>query len=570
MKTLTFRTFFVLTGVAMLSGASAQTGGEFFLTGSGGLSTLRYSIPAASFRYGYGGSLGAGYSFFFHPQWEASLGIEVGWTGARLKLPLLEDAYRATDGDVPPKDFEFQYAMHGYYERQNISLLEIPLTLRYHFGKHPKFTWYAGAGIRAGIPLTAAYTAGSERLEAQGGYADYSDPNNVLWFKHPLDAGFGTFENVKGSGSYSAKTAWMATVEAGVRLPLRSRWRLSAGPFLDYGFSSVISGAKDEHPVYYTANSPFEPVRYAHRSLLTSSDGQGKAYAGTVIPLMAGLRVRLSFGEDGRRNAGKTPPPLAAESIPKIETAQKHELVQRYEPEHEEEEQPARRESAAAPRAATKVHVQGTVTDELSKQPVEAQLFVIDNHTHHVIATVESRPDNGSYSFDLPRGSAYSVTANATSYLVSLGKVDLTDYSIPSTDTIRRNIAMLKIAAGASVTLHNIHFDFNQTTPNSVSIPELEQIAQWLKDNPQVKKVEFSGHTDNRGSAEVNRYISELRAKAVCDYLIGRGIAAERLSHAGYGLTRPVADNATIAGRAQNRRVELTIKSIEEPEGESE
>lgn len=548
----------------MLTGASAQTGGEFFLTGLGGLATLRYNIPAASLRYGYGGSLSAGYGFFFHPQWEASLGVEVAWIGARLKLPLLEDSYRATDGDVPPQDFEFRYAMHGYYERQNISLLEIPLTLRYHFGKHPKLAWYAGAGLRVGIPLSASYTAGSERLEAQGGYAEYSDPNSVLWIQHPPDAGFGTFENVKGSGSYSAKTAWMATVEAGVRLPLRNGWRLSAGPFLDYGFSSVITSAKNGHPVDYAANSPFEPVRYDHRSLLASSDGQGKAYADKVTPLMAGLRVRLSFGEGGKRDAAKTQP-IAPKPVPEPVPEPVIEPEQKNLPEPEEEEQPVRRDSVAA---AAKVHVLGTVTDKASGQPLEAQLFVIDNHTHRVVATVESRPEDGSYSFDLSYRSAYSVTATAAGYLVGLGKVDLTDDSIPHTDAIRRDVALLKIATGASVTLHSIHFDFNQTTPNAVSVPELEQILRWLNDNPLVK-VEFSGHTDNRGSAEVNRYISELRAKAVCDYLVGKGVAAERLSHAGYGLTRPVADNATAAGRAQNRRVELTIKSIGEQEDEN-
>ena len=594
MKTLTFRTLFVLTGITMLSEASAQTGGEFFLTGSGGLSTLRYSLPDASLRYGYGGSLGVGYSLFFFPQWEASLGVEVAWIGARLKLSSLEDAYRTTDGDVPPKDFQFQYTMHGYYERQNISLLEIPITLRYHFGKHPKFTWYAGVGIRAGISLSASYTAGSERLVAKGGYADYSDPNNVLWLEHPQDAGFGTFENVRGSGSFATKTAWLASVEAGIRLPLRKGWTLSAGPFLDYGFSNVVSAAKDEHPVHYTPNSPFEPVRYSHRSLLNSSNGQGEAYASKVIPIMAGLRVRLSFGKDGKRDADKTTQPIAPEpapepvqdtvpepapepapepvqdtvpepvqdTVPEPKSTQKHEPEQKPQPERRQDAQPVRSDSSVAAQHDTaKVHVLGTVTDKASDRPMEVQLFVIDNRTHHVIATVESRPEDGRYSFDLPHRSDYSITADATGYLVSLDKVDLTNDSVPRADTIRRDIAMLKIVPGASVTLRNIHFDFNKTTPSALSVPELGQILQWLNNNPQVK-VEFSGHTDNRGSAEVNRRISEQRAKAVCDYLIGKGIDANRLSHAGYGFTRPVADNDTTDGRAQNRRVELTITSI--------
>jgi outer membrane protein OmpA-like peptidoglycan-associated protein/opacity protein-like surface antigen len=565
MKSFVFRTFFVLIGMAMLAGSSAQTGNELYLTGSAGLSTLRYNIPAASLRYGYGGSFGAGYAFLFHPQWEASLGLEVAWTSARLKLATFEDAYRATDGDVPPKDFEFRYAVHGYNERQNISLLEIPLTVRYHFGKNPKFTWYAGAGLRMGIPVAASYTASSERLEAQGGYADYNDPAETLWLRHPLDAGFGTFENVKGSGDYSMKIALLGALEVGVSLPLRSKWTFSAGPFLDYGLNSIIRAANNAHPVAYVANTPTTPVRYSHHSLLLSSDGQGKAYADKANLIMAGIRVRLSFGEGSKRYA-KTPPPTPAARV--APQAAPTPVPPPY-PEHEEIELPATRLDSApvAPPFATKVHVLGVVTDDSSQQPLEVQIFVTDNNTHQVVATVESSPKDGWYSFDLPRGSVYSIIATAPGYLVNPGKIDLTDYGTPTPDSIRRDIVMLRTVTGASVTLHSIHFDFNQATPNAVSVPELEQIARWLEDNPKVK-VEFSGHTDNRGSAEVNRYLSELRAKAVCDYLTERGIAADRLSHVGYGLTKPVADNATVEGRAQNRRVEMAITSTGENEPE--
>jgi outer membrane protein OmpA-like peptidoglycan-associated protein/opacity protein-like surface antigen len=548
MRAFIFRTCFVLVGMAVFSAASAQTGNEFYLTGSGGLSTLRYNVSSAALRYGYGGSIGAGYGFFFHPQWEISLGAEVTWVGARLNLSLLEDGYRATDGDVPPVDFEFRYVVHGYRERQNVSLLAIPLTLRYHFGNGEKLTWYVGAGVRAGIPLSASYTASSERMEARGGYADYSDPNRTLWFDSPLDAGFGAFENLKGDGSYRMKTAWMTTVEAGVRLPLNNGWTLSAGPYLDYGLNGVISESKNGHPVTYTANTPTEPVRYAHRSLLVSSDGQGKAYAGKTSPVMAGIRLRLSFGDGRKRAADQTssmfvpplPPPPLPEQLP-------------------EEVLPSSVAVAPTPDVPSTVHVTGKVTDESSK-PVEAKIAVTDNNSHQTVAAVTSKPEDGSYSFDVERGSEYSVTATAADYFLNLGKIDLTE-DAPATGSIRNDITMLQTAPGVSVTLRSIHFDFNQTVPNAVSVPELGQIVQWLNDNPEVK-VEVAGHTDDRGNAEVNRYISELRAKAVCDYLISKGIAAGRLSHVGYGLSKPIADNATDAGRAQNRRVELTIKSV--------
>jgi OOP family OmpA-OmpF porin len=77
-----------------------------------------------------------------------------------------------------------------------------------------------------------------------------------------------------------------------------------------------------------------------------------------------------------------------------------------------------------------------------------------------------------------------------------------------------------------------------------------------MKANPDVK-VEIQGHTDSRGSLALNERLSQQRAEAVRDYLIGQGIAAERLTARGYGPHNPIASNETADGRAQNRRVEL-------------
>jgi OOP family OmpA-OmpF porin len=72
-------------------------------------------------------------------------------------------------------------------------------------------------------------------------------------------------------------------------------------------------------------------------------------------------------------------------------------------------------------------------------------------------------------------------------------------------------------------------------------------------------KVRIAGHTDNIGSEEYNQRLSEARAKAVYEYLISRGISADRLSYIGYGESRPIDTNETSEGRQNNRRVELEI-----------
>ena len=110
--------------------------------------------------------------------------------------------------------------------------------------------------------------------------------------------------------------------------------------------------------------------------------------------------------------------------------------------------------------------------------------------------------------------------------------------------------------------LQGIQFETGKATIKSASHKLLNDIADQFISNPEYK-IEIQGHTDNVGSAELNQTLSEKRANAVKDYLVGRGVAATRMTANGYGLTQPVADNATAAGRAKNRRVEFLI-SFEE------
>ena len=97
-------------------------------------------------------------------------------------------------------------------------------------------------------------------------------------------------------------------------------------------------------------------------------------------------------------------------------------------------------------------------------------------------------------------------------------------------------------------------FDSEQITADERGV--LRDAAEILKRNPDVR-VEVAGHTDSVGNAAYNQRLSERRARAVVEYLVDAGIARDRLSYRGYGQDEPIADNATDAGRAMNRRVEL-------------
>ena len=101
-------------------------------------------------------------------------------------------------------------------------------------------------------------------------------------------------------------------------------------------------------------------------------------------------------------------------------------------------------------------------------------------------------------------------------------------------------------------------FGPDSTQVGAEARPVLDQVAELLRQQP-VARVEVSGHTDTNGSAEANQRLSQGRAEAVRDELVARGVEAARLEATGYGPSRPRQSNDTVAGRASNRRIELTV-----------
>ncbi len=100
-------------------------------------------------------------------------------------------------------------------------------------------------------------------------------------------------------------------------------------------------------------------------------------------------------------------------------------------------------------------------------------------------------------------------------------------------------------------------FDVGRAAVKTNMRPVLDQFAQGLDAKQLVRIV---GHTDSTGSDAVNNPLSVERAESVRDYLVGRGVAAQRIQVSGVGSKQPVADNGTEAGRAQNRRVEIFLR----------
>jgi len=121
-------------------------------------------------------------------------------------------------------------------------------------------------------------------------------------------------------------------------------------------------------------------------------------------------------------------------------------------------------------------------------------------------------------------------------------------------------ISVFRDARGTILSMSDILFETGKADLKQELRENLSAIGAILQSLLTDSQIMVEGHTDNVGSAEFNQKLSEQRAKAVMQYLIERGVNANRLQAIGHGMDKPVANNGTKEGQAKNRRVELVIK----------
>ncbi len=197
-------------------------------------------------------------------------------------------------------------------------------------------------------------------------------------------------------------------------------------------------------------------------------------------------------------------------------------------------------------------------------QPDEtfSEVEIVDNYVAAVKEAggrVLAPPGNDELYFTVPRsdgGTTYALLL-ASDGEYTLDMVDekplerRLNFTRTTADEMRRGLEQT-----GSVAVYGIRFATDSASLEVGAAAVLEDVVRVLKAKPSLK-VEVQGHTDNTGTAEHNMELSRRRAATVAQYLELYGISADRLTTKGYGENRPLADNSTEAGRAQNRRVQL-------------
>lgn len=203
-------------------------------------------------------------------------------------------------------------------------------------------------------------------------------------------------------------------------------------------------------------------------------------------------------------------------------------------------------------------YMKGKVFNADNKEPLQAKFELIDLETGEAVYNSSSDAKTGVFLVGLPINHDYALNVSKDGFLFYSENFALKEMA--DATPYQKDVPMQPIKKDEKVVLKNIFFATNSYELLEASNVELQKLITFLEKNATLK-IEIGGHTDNVGSDDANQVLSENRAKAVKDYLIKKGIAADRLTSKGYGETSPIDTNDTEEGRANNRRTEFTITS---------
>lgn len=203
-------------------------------------------------------------------------------------------------------------------------------------------------------------------------------------------------------------------------------------------------------------------------------------------------------------------------------------------------------------------YVKGIVKDMNTKRPLGARFELIDLSTSKTV--IESRSDRvtGDFLVCLPVDRDYALNVSKDGYLFYSENFSLKERASVN-KPFTMNVELQPIEFGKTVVLRNIFFETASFDLKSESTAELEKLLAFMNENPKIA-IEIGGHTDNIGQRSDNQTLSENRARAVFEYLKGKGIDAARMEFKGYADTVPIDTNDTVEGRAKNRRTEFTVR----------
>ncbi|SMO66388.1 WD40-like Beta Propeller Repeat [Saccharicrinis carchari] len=198
--------------------------------------------------------------------------------------------------------------------------------------------------------------------------------------------------------------------------------------------------------------------------------------------------------------------------------------------------------------------VSGVVRDAKDNSVIPASLSFYQPGEQIAMMVAHTDSISGKYFATLQDKGPFVVEVNAEGYFFTNMAL-----AFPADSTLLiRNVSLQKMSTGSKIVVENILFNTGKATLLPQSFIELNKLARLLDENSDIR-IEVSGHSDNMGSAGLNKRLSRNRAESVWNYLRERGIDEARMLFKGYGFDKPIVSNDTAEGRAANRRVEIKV-----------
>ena len=199
--------------------------------------------------------------------------------------------------------------------------------------------------------------------------------------------------------------------------------------------------------------------------------------------------------------------------------------------------------------------IKGKIIDAESKLPLFAFFQLTDLKKGNIISQMQSKLENGEFLITVPKNIDFALHAEKEGYMFYSRNIYRDSLSLSKDGFLI--IELEKVKPGTFI-LENIFFEKSKSSLKKSSLVELNKVLKLMQINPDLK-IQISGHTDSDGDDDFNLELSINRAKSVVNWLIENNIDQNRLSFKGYGETRPIEENNSIANKAKNRRTELTI-----------
>jgi len=431
---------------------------------------------------------------------------------------------------LPYPTMTYHYIFSDFNEKWTAGYLNVPVLISFDFGKR----YFATIGAKAGLNLFGQYKSSSD-VSLYASDSEFIDDLTDMPNHYLADYSF------NGNGNLNFNMNVTATAEFGVNLDewlavkprklrrgqrprpktFKESLHYRASVFVDYGLMNINNytenkSADGKVPVFISDESPL--IRNLNSVLSTTEFSNHN-----IAPIYAGIKFAVLY-EIPKKKAKPQRPVRTARPV----------VVQR--------------KTETTPTVITPKFI-GIIVDSDTKTPIAANIELFNKEDNSSVYKGISNETTGTFKTDLAPGTYLS-------HVTTTGYLPYDEEIIFVKDTIF--IPLQKAKQGVKVVLKNVFFAFNKTKILPESDQALEDLYNFLVENPEIK-IKITGHTDNVGSVDSNQKLSNERAKSVRNYIVEKGIAADRISYEGKGETEPCDTNDTEEGRAANRRVEFTI-----------